>query len=138
MFHQIMADLVLILHFFYVLGVVVPVPLIMIGGLRGWSFVRNAWFRRIHLAMVLAVAIQVPFQILCPLTVWEQRLRDRSGETGPGESFLAHWVGRFLYYDFPPWVFSTLYVAFGLLVVLFYFKIPPRKSPSLASRADLD
>ncbi len=133
-----MADFVLILHFLYFLGVVVPIPLIVVGRFRGWSSIRNVWFRRIHLAMVLAVAIQVPFQILCPLTVWEQRLREVSGETGPGESFIAHWVSRLLYYDFPLWAFSTLYVAFGLLVVLLYFKVPPRKSPSLASRADLD
>lgn len=124
------ADLILIVHFLYFLGVVVPVPLILIGRFCRWAFVRNIWFRRIHLTMLLAIVVQVPFQILCPLTVWEQHLRDRHGKTGPGESFIAHWVGRLLYYDFPLWIFSILYLTFGLLVILLYFRIPPkRKNP---------
>jgi len=75
--------------------------------------------------MVVAVVLQVPFRILCPLTVLEQRLREASGEPGPGESFISHWVSRLLYYDFPSWVFSVLYLVFGLLVIFLYVRIPP-------------
>ena len=122
-----MADLILLIHFLYLLGVIIPVPLIILGRFLGWGYIRNKWFRRIHLAMVLAVVVQVPFQILCPLTVLEQRFREMGGEAGPGKSFVSHWVSRLLYFDFPSWVFSVLYLAFGMIVIVLYIRIPPSR-----------
>src|SRR4030095_11021904 len=120
-----MADFILVIHFLYLLGVVIPVPLILLGRRRGWRFMRKFWFRRIHLVMVLAGAVPVPLGRLCALTVLERRFRELSGETGPGESFISYWIGRLLYYDFPPWIFSVLYILFGFLVVFLYVRIPP-------------
>lgn len=122
------ADVLLIVHFLYVLCIVLPVPLILIGGLRRWPFVRNPWFRNIHLGMVGIVIVQTLFGLFCPLTTWEQNLRRSVGEgTYYEKSFIEHWVGRMLYYDFPPWVFATVYLVFGCFVIALYFLIPPRR-----------
>ncbi len=120
------ADILLIGHFVYVLCVVVPTPLIIIGGMVGWSFVRNSWFRNLHLGMIGIVVVQTLLGIFCPLTVWEDDLRMEAGEMRYGGSFIEHWIGRFLYYDFPPWVFSAIYLVYGFLVIGLYFAIPPQ------------
>lgn len=120
------ADLILVLHSLYVLGVILPVPVVIAGGRWGWAFVKNSWFRSIHLVMVLAVVVQIPLRMICPLTEWEERLRRSAGEEGPGASFIAYWLGRLLYYDLAPWLLAALHVVFGVLVVYLYIAIPPR------------
>ena len=51
-----LADAVLVAHFIYVSIVIFSVPLILVGRARKWGWVRNFWFRIIHLFMILIVA----------------------------------------------------------------------------------
>ncbi len=53
------ADALLALHVSFVAFVIFGLVLIVVGGLRGWGWVRNRWFRIAHLA-----AIGVEFQSL--------------------------------------------------------------------------
>jgi hypothetical protein len=83
--------------------------------------VRNFWFRVAHLCAILFVAAEAIAGIWCPLTIWEARLRGADAEKG----FIATWVHRVLFYDFPSWVFTTAYVTFAFLVALTFWLIPP-------------
>ncbi len=120
-----MADLILVVHALYVLGIVVPIPLILLGAWRGWRFVGNRWFRRMHLAMIGVVVLETLLQVACPLTVLEVGFRDRMAPEVSPPSFLAHWVRRWLYYNWPPRVFTAIYLATGALVVVLYVLVPP-------------
>lgn len=122
----LLADAILIFHFLFVLGVIIPVPLIILGGIFRWGWVRNRWFRGVHLGMIGIVVIQAVLGIICPLTIWETDLRRAAGEQGYEHSFVAHWVSQGLYYDFPLWVFTVTYCAFGALVIALLFLVPPR------------
>lgn len=115
----------LILHFLFVLGIVIPVPLILIGAKKNWHWIRNPRLRHIHGLMIGIVALESVFGIVCPLTTWEQVLRERAGQFQYSESFIAHWVGRILFYQFEPWVFTLVYIAFGALIVGLYYWVPP-------------
>ena len=64
---------------------------------------------------------------ICPLTTWEMALRQRAGQATYGESFIAHWLGRLLYWDAPPWVFTAAYTLFGLAVLATWWRLPPRR-----------
>ena len=44
-----------------------------------WAWVRNFWFRTIHLAMIAVVVAESLCGIVCPLTDWEDRLREAGG-----------------------------------------------------------
>jgi hypothetical protein len=123
-----LADCILIFHALFVAVVVLSVPLIALGGLCGWQWVRNPWFRFGHLAMIAFVAGESLVGMACPLTVWENQLRISASEQGYGnEDFIAAWLSRLIFYHFPPWVFTVAYVGFALLVAgLFYF-VPVRK-----------
>lgn len=122
-----LADCILVLHALFVSVVVLSVPLIAIGGMRGWRWVRSAWFRFGHLAMIAFVAGESLIGMACPLTVWENQLRIHASQQGyDNDDFVATWVSRLIFYHFPPWVFTVAYVSFALLVAgLFYF-VPVR------------
>lgn len=119
--YGILATTILVIHFAFVVFVVFGFALILIGLRSGWSWTHNRAFRITHLAAIAIVVLQAWLGRLCPLTVWENELRRRAGESGYTESFVEHWLRELLYYQAEPWVFTTLYTVFGALVLLVWF-----------------
>ena len=118
-----LADFILIVHFAFVAFVVGGLALIWIGAARGWQWVRNFWFRVAHLAAIVFVAGEALVGVWCPLTVWEDALRGVHAE----KSFVARWIHRLMFYDFPGWMFTTAYVLFALVVIVTLVWLPPRR-----------
>ncbi len=125
------ADAVLLLHVLFVLFVVIALALIFIGKVRAWSWVRNRWFRVMHLGAVAVVVLQSWFGVVCPLTTLEMALRRRAGDAVYAGSFISHWLEQALYYRAPPWVFAICYTAFGAAVAASWFWVRPRGSAKL-------
>jgi hypothetical protein len=125
------ADALLLLHSLFVAFVVCGLLLVIVGGLRGWAWVHNRWFRLAHLVAIGCVVVQSWLGLVCPLTTWEMALRTRAGEAAYSGSFIAHWLSQLLYYDAPPWVFALCYTLFGALVVACWFWVRPGKRASL-------
>ncbi len=119
-----LADLILVVHFCFVLFVICGLFLIWLGAAQGWRWVRNFWFRIAHLAAILFVVGESVAGMVCPLTVWEDALRGRGHES----SFIQRWVGRLLYYDFPEWVFIAAYLLFALAVVITFIRVRPERT----------
>lgn len=122
-----LADLILYAHFLYVLVVVLLVPLVIVGAVRKWRWIRSRRLRMTHLGMILFVVIETALGFVCPLTTWENALREASGESGYRESFIADWVSRLLFYEGEPWIFALAYFLFALLVGGLYFWVPPAR-----------
>lgn len=120
------ADLIVGLHVAYVAFVVLAVPAILVGGLLGAEWVRNSWFRNIHLAMIAVVVGQSVCGVTCPLTVWENRLRALAGQQGYERSFIGQWLHDLLFFDVSPGMFAIIYSVFGALVVGLFLAFPPR------------
>jgi Protein of Unknown function (DUF2784). len=118
----VLADIILIIHFLFVLFVVGSLPLIWIGGWMRLDLVRNLRFRLTHIAAILFVAVESFVGMICPLTLLEDRLR--GGESGG--SFIQRWLHRILFYDVPEWVLTTIYVLFAVLVIITFRLLPPR------------
>jgi hypothetical protein len=55
-------------------------------------------------------------------------LRVQAGSPAYTRSFIEHWVQRVMFYEAPFWVFATAYTLFGALVVLAWWRHPPRRS----------
>ncbi len=119
--YSMMADAILVVHFAFVVFVVIGFMLILIGLFARWSWVHNRMFGIAHLAAVGFVVLQAWLGRLCPLTIWENELRRRAGQSGYTETFVEHWLRDILFYQAEPWVFTTIYTGFGALVVLFWF-----------------
>ncbi len=125
-FYILLADLILIAHALFVVFVVVGLVLILIGGVCSWSWVRNPWFRLSHLIAIGVVVIQSWFSVICPLTIWENGLREKAGEAVYQDTFISHWLEKLLYYQLPQWVFIVVYTLFGALVLVSWFWVRPR------------
>lgn len=123
--YRTLADLVLMTHVSFVAFVVLGLIAILWGGVAGWRWIRNPWFRAGHLAGIGLVVVQVWFGVICPLTTWEMDLRGKAGDATYGGTFIAHWLQKLLYYEAPPWVFVVGYTAFGVAVVVSWWKFRP-------------
>ena len=118
-----MADALLVLHFLIAGFIVAGLILVWIGALARWAWIRNRWFRHLHLAAIVFVAAEALFGIACPLTIWEDLLR---GGARP-ETFVGRWVYRLLYYNAPEWVFTALYAAWAAATLVTLRFVPVRR-----------
>lgn len=118
------ADVILIIHFAFVLFVIGGLAVTWIGYAASWHWVRNFKFRVAHLAAIVFVAGEAALGFMCPLTIWEDALRGAESD----KSFIARWVHRVMFYTAPEWVFTLLYVAFALIVAVTFWFVPPRRA----------
>jgi hypothetical protein len=118
-----MADAILIVHFLIAAFIVLGLVAVWLGAALGWRWVRNAWFRWLHVGAIVFVAGEALLGIACPLTVWEDMLR---GGSRP-EGFIAHWARALLFYEAPPWVFTAAYLAWTTATLVTLWLVPPRR-----------
>jgi len=119
----LLADLLLVFHFSIAAFIVLGLILVWIGAFARLAWVRNPWFRYLHLAAIGYVAAEALLGYACPLTIWEDLLR---GGARP-ESFVGRWVYRLLYYNAPEWVFTTLYAVWAAATLVTLRLVPPRR-----------
>lgn len=125
--YRLAADAVLVIHVGYVAFVILGLVLTVIGILARWQWIRNFWFRSLHLAAILLVVVQALLGVMCPLTIWENELRQLAGQTAYRGDFIATWLHDLLFIDAEPWVFTLCYTLFGLAVLATFLLAPPRK-----------
>lgn len=118
-----LADALLVLHFGIAAFIVGGLVLIWIGAAARWHWVRNPWFRWLHLGAIGFVALEAVAGIACPLTVWEDLLRGGLR----AESFVGRWVAKLLYYRAPEWVFTAAYLGWAAATLATLRWIPPRR-----------
>jgi hypothetical protein len=126
LFYRMLADLVVAVHFAYVAFVVVGLVLTLAGAVLHWNWVRNFRFRAIHLAMIGAVVAEAWCGVVCPLTIWENRLRELAGQATYRGGFVAKVLHDTMYFEAEEWVFTLGYTLFGLAVLLTFLLAPPR------------
>ncbi|MEE8254837.1 MAG: DUF2784 domain-containing protein [Nitrosomonadaceae bacterium] len=123
---MLLANAILIIHFLFVLFVVGSLPVIWIGAWLRLNFVRNIWFRIAHLFAILFVVGESLLGMVCPLTTWEDELR----QLETSDSFIQRWLHDILFYDVPEGMLTIVYVLFALLVLATFILIPPyRRNP---------
>jgi polyferredoxin len=119
----LLADAVLLAHFAIAAFIMCGLIFVWVGAALDWRWVRNPWFRYLHLAAIAFIAAEALLGIACPLTVWEDLLRG----SVRAESFIARWVHRLLYYRAPEWIFTTAYALWTLATLLTLWLVPPRR-----------
>jgi hypothetical protein len=125
--YRLLGDVVLVVHTAFILFVILGLLLTAVGALAGWSWVRNFWFRIIHLGAIGFVLLQTYLGQACPLTVLEHGLRLRAGQEWYGEGgFIQYWLHQIVFFDAPTWLFMVVYTVFALLVVVTFIFVPPR------------
>jgi len=65
--------------------------------------------------------------VICPLTIFEGRLRAQTWQEGYEEAFMQFWLQRILYYEASMQVFIAVYTLLGLIVALTWFRFLHQK-----------
>jgi hypothetical protein len=130
-----LADVIATVHAAWVFVVVFGLLFTLLGGWLGWRWAGNRWWRSIHLAMILLVVLRASLGLLderwqsCPLTWWENDLRDLAGQV----DYEGSPVGKFMHdlihpgtQNVPNWVWLPVYAVFGLVVVGSFWLAPVR------------
>ena len=126
-FYAFWADVIVALHVGYVGFVVLSQLLIFVGLIFRWEWIRNFWFRAIHLVLMTIVMVEAASGMTCPLTTWEHQLRVKAGQPIEEASFTGWLFHKVLFYqDVPGWIFRPLHVSFGILVLLTFILARPR------------
>jgi Protein of Unknown function (DUF2784) len=123
------ADVIVAVHLGYVSFVVIGQLLILAGLIFRWQWVRNPWFRSIHLIAIAIVATEAFFDVKCPLTTWERNLREKAGQEVSEASFVGRMANDILFYRLDvnqEEMFRYGHMAFGGLVILTFVLAPPR------------
>lgn len=121
----LLADTLLLIHVLFVGFVVLGLLAIYAGCFLHWHWVRNRWFRILHLMAIAIVVLQAWLGMICPLTIWEMALREKAGAAVYAGSFIQHWLHKLLYWQAPDWVFIVVYTVFGALVLASWFIVRP-------------
>jgi hypothetical protein len=123
----LLANALLMLHALIVLFNVGALPVIWVGHLRGWKFVRAFSFRAAHLVLIGFVAAESILGAICPLTTWEDLLRAKAGADPHYQGgYLAHWLHRLIFYDLDERFFVAAYGLFFALVVFTWVRVRPQ------------
>lgn len=104
MAYHLLANLVMLLHFGFILFAV-------LGGLLVMRWPRLAW---LHLPAVAWAAGIEFYGGICPLTPLENWLRARSGAAGFESGFIEHYLGALIY---PEHLTPGMQIILGLSVV---------------------
>ena len=104
MLYNSLADLVLVLHGFFVLFV-------LLGGFLVLWKSSVAWY---HIPAVFWAANIEFFGWICPLTPLENMLRERGGVSGYDTGFVEHYIVPILY---PVSLTRQMQVGFGLIIL---------------------
>ena len=109
-----LADVVMILHFGFIL-------LVVFGGLLALRWRQLAL---VHLPAVLwALFLELWEETICPLTPLEQSLRQRAGELPYTGGFVDHYLGLIIYPNLTGYEHTALGVALFLFTVAVYWGV---------------
>jgi hypothetical protein len=75
------------------------------------------------IAVVVEIAI---LSVSCPLTDWENQLREMAGETVREGTFIGRMLHGVLFWDVSSGTLTIVYYLFGLAVLVVFFFAPPR------------
>ena len=135
--YTMLADAIVIVHAAYVAFVVGGLVAILVGAAMGWRWTRSFAFRATHLAAIALVCVEAIVGVMCPLTSLEDWLRQRGGAATYRGDFIGYWAHRLIFYNFPPWIFTTAYITFAALVAITFFLLPPESKISRSKIASI-
>ena len=118
------ADIVLIIHFFIVLFITTGFALIPIGYKLDWGWIANIQYRIVHSGLMVFITLETLLGITCPLTSLENSLRGMYRS----QTFVGYWLEQIVYWDLPSQFFLILYCVFLGWTILMWKLFPTKKN----------
>lgn len=127
MIHRILADLIVVMHFVWILFMLIGFVLTLLG--FWWKNFFDKWvFRTLHLFGIVYVGLLAITGRHCPLTIWENALRARYEPdlTYPG-SFIAYYIKTLVYPDINPFIILIPTIFIALFTISVFMLRPPER-----------
>ncbi len=127
MAYRALADMIVVMHFFWILFMLSGFVLTVRGFFHAGFFDR--WlFRMLHLLGILYVGLLTLLREHCPLTILENVLRQKYDPgTRYSGSFIVHYIGRVVYPDVDPAVIIIPTIIIALFTLTVFILRPPAK-----------
>jgi hypothetical protein len=131
---DIAANLIAVAHLAYFLFIVGGMVAIVLALRRDVSWVRNPWFRILHVAAIYVVLAEEVTGLPCPLNVLQWGARQAAIGSTQASAGVGGLLDYLLYHTVSPLALDVMYWSFGVMVVVLLWVIPPRWS-TFSSRA---
>ena len=134
MFYKITADIIVIIHFIWIVFMLLGFFLTLYGFFRKEFF--DWWlFRTLHLSGILFVGISTLLQRFCPLTILENLSRAKySPDNAYLGSFIIHYIEKLVYPEINQTLLSILTVLGAVFILVIFVIIPPKKIKNLTRK----
>ena len=108
------SEIVLLFHFCIFLFMILSFFLIPLGYYQKWEWVKNRYYRLIHLVLMGIIFIETILGFMCPLTILENFLRNDKEINNK----ITQIIHQIMYWDLPSYQFIILYLL-SLLYLIF-------------------
>lgn len=127
MFYRILADANVIMHFMWILFMLLGFLFTLQAFFYKKSFFDWLKFRVIHLCGIFYVSLLAILGKYCPLTIWENiaRSKYKTSLTYPG-SFMIHYVEKLVYPDTNPLIIQIPITFIAIFTILVFIIRPPK------------
>lgn len=134
MLYKILADLIVVMHFAWILFMLWGFILAARGFFHK-KFFERWFFRALHLLGIVYVSLLAMMGKYCPLTLWENSLRAKYDPnlTYPG-SFMIHYAQELVYPDINPLIIRIPTTFIAVFTVVIFIVKPPAKIRMILGR----
>ncbi len=135
MSHKIFADAIIVVHFLYILFMLLGFLLTGYALFFREKFFDRWLFRSLHLLGIFYVASLSILGKYCPLTILENELRLRYEVSSVySGSFIVHYLEKLVYPDVNPLVIQIPTVFLAIFTIVVFIVRPPKKIKSIMAR----
>jgi len=124
---QLLAILITTLHFLWVVFMLTGFFWTIPAFFKHRRFFDFFWFRTLHALGILLVSLFPLLGRYCPLTIWENFFRQRSGAAYEG-GFILHYLEKFIYPDLDPVLIRIGTFIVALVSIGVYIHRPPERT----------
>ena len=117
----IFSEIVLLFHFCIFLFIITSFIFIPLGYHKKWKWVKNKYYRLIHLVLMGIIFIETILGFMCPLTILENFLRNDIKINNK----ITQIIHQIMYWDLPTYQFIILYLLSLLYLIFLWFFFKP-------------
>lgn len=127
MLYKILADVVIFLHFLWILFIIAGFIFIIFFRKNFPAYAGNFILRTIHLVSILYTSYLEFTHKNCPLTDIENYFKVKSDSVTYTGSFIVYYIEKLVYPDVEPLVVIIPTVIIGIITLVMYILKPPKK-----------
>jgi len=135
MLYRIFAEAIIVVHFLFVLFMLLGFLLTLYALFFREKFLDWWLFRSLHLLGIFYVASLSILGKYCPLTLLENQLMSRyEASSVYSGSFIVHYLEKFIYPDVNPLTIQIPTVFIAILTIVAFIGRPPKKIKTIMGR----